>query len=160
MVGAYAVGKTSLVNQFVMSMYSDAYHTTVGVKIDKKLLQVNDTEVTCVIWDIAGEDEFNTVTSSYLRGMAGFFLIIDSTRNITAKIALSILNRIQETYSDVPFIVLINKTDLTADRDLEEKDLLTLREKAVDVIETSAKTGFGVEEAFLSLTHVMLGEQS
>jgi len=36
MIGAFATGKTSLVSQFVHSIFSDKYHTTVGVKIDKK----------------------------------------------------------------------------------------------------------------------------
>lgn len=160
MVGAYAVGKTSLVDQFVLSLYSDAYHTTVGVKIDKKVLQVADTELTCVIWDIAGEDEFYTVTSSYLRGMAGFFLVVDSTRNVTFRIALNLLDRIQESYADVPFIVLVNKSDLTEDRDINEQDLATLKERATAVIETSAKNGVGVESAFQTLANKMLGHPS
>ncbi|MFT7305031.1 MAG: GTPase SAR1 family protein [Candidatus Azotimanducaceae bacterium] len=75
-------------------------------------MQVADTELTCVIWDIAGEDEFYTVTNSYLRGMAGFFLVVDSTRNITLRIALNLLDPIQESYPDAPFIVLVNKSDL------------------------------------------------
>tara|TARA_R110002072_G_scaffold20841_4_gene75210 strand:+ start:29663 stop:30145 length:483 start_codon:yes stop_codon:yes gene_type:complete len=159
MIGAYAVGKTSLVDQFVLSIYSDAYHTTVGVKIDKKVLQVNDTELTCVIWDIAGEDEFYTVSNSYLRGMAGFFLVVDSTRNVTVKIALSLLDRIQETYPNIPFIVLLNKTDLVADRDINNADLALLKERAIDVIETSAKTGIGVEHAFQDLANSIISSR-
>ena len=98
MVGSYAVGKTSLVEQFVHSIYSDAYHTTVGVKIDKKVMQVDDTELTCVIWDIAGEDEFYTVSTSYLRGMAGFFLVVDCTRKTTVDAAHKFLTGSMNLY--------------------------------------------------------------
>jgi small GTP-binding protein len=58
MLGAFAVGKTSLVRRFVESIYSDVYQTTVGVKIDKKNVQVHGKEVSLVLWDIYGEDDY------------------------------------------------------------------------------------------------------
>jgi hypothetical protein len=45
MLGGFAVGKTSLVARFVSSIFSDKYLTTVGVKIDKKTLTVDDRNV-------------------------------------------------------------------------------------------------------------------
>ena len=45
MVGAFATGKTSLVERFVKSIYSDIYQTTVGVKIDKKTVSLGKQEV-------------------------------------------------------------------------------------------------------------------
>ena len=80
MLGAFAVGKTSLVQRFVKSLFSDRYLTTVGVKIDKKIVTVGDTEVSLVLWDLAGEDEFQSVQTSYLRGASGYLLVIDGTR--------------------------------------------------------------------------------
>ncbi|HET7777303.1 MAG TPA: EutP/PduV family microcompartment system protein, partial [Rudaea sp.] len=57
LLGAFGVGKTSLTQRFVSSIFSDKYLTTVGVKIDKKAVDVGATPVSLVIWDIAGEDE-------------------------------------------------------------------------------------------------------
>jgi GTPase SAR1 family protein len=57
MLGSYGVGKTSLVGRFVRSMFDDKYHTTVGVKIDKKVLSIEDQEVTLMLWDMAGEED-------------------------------------------------------------------------------------------------------
>ena len=65
MLGGTGVGKTSLVSQFVTSLFSDSYMTTIGVKVDKKVVAVEDREVTLVLWDIYGEDEFQTVRPSY-----------------------------------------------------------------------------------------------
>src|ERR1051325_7234218 len=67
MLGAYAVGKTSLVARFVRSIFSEKYHTTIGVKIDKKTLRVDDQELSLILWDLAGEDDFYQVRMSYLR---------------------------------------------------------------------------------------------
>lgn len=73
LVGAFATGKTSLVSRFVKSIYSDIYHSTVGVKIDKKVVKLKQQEVSLILWDIHGEDEFQRVQMSYLRGASGIF---------------------------------------------------------------------------------------
>ena len=71
MLGAFAVGKTSLVKRFVDSMFSEKYQTTVGVKIDRKRIQLDEQEVNLVLWDIHGEDELQKVRLSYVRGTSG-----------------------------------------------------------------------------------------
>ena len=72
MVGAFATGKTSLVARFVKGIYSDKYQTTVGVKIDKKRVETSDETINMMLWDIHGEDEFQMVRMSYLRGAAAY----------------------------------------------------------------------------------------
>jgi len=80
MLGSFAVGKTSLVSRYVTSIFSDKYLSTVGVKVDKKVITVAEEEVTLVLWDLYGEDGFQTVQKSYLRGAAGYLLVVDGTR--------------------------------------------------------------------------------
>src|SRR5208283_3569574 len=53
MLGAYAVGKTSLVRRFVESIFDEKYHTTLGVKIDKCEVEIGDIHLTLVLWDLA-----------------------------------------------------------------------------------------------------------
>ena len=84
------MGKTSLVRRFVDSIFSDAYLTTVGVKIDKKVLSTGTEPLALILWDIAGEDEVSAVRMSYLRGAAGYLLVVDSTRPETLETAASI----------------------------------------------------------------------
>src|ERR1044071_1650162 len=93
MIGAFAVGKTSLVARFVKSIFSEKYLTTVGVKIDKKSLSVGDQEMTLILWDLAGEDEFMQVRMSYLRGSAGYFLVADGTRRATPDKTIEVQQR-------------------------------------------------------------------
>ena len=87
MLGGFAVGKTSLVSRFVSSIFSDKYLTTVGVKIDKKPVSVDGRDVTLMLWDIYGQDDFQTVQPSQLRGMAGYLLVVDGTRRATLDVA-------------------------------------------------------------------------
>ena len=88
MIGTFAVGKTSLVRQFVESVYSEKYHTTVGVKVDKKIVTVGENEVTLVLWDIEGAETGLELRQSYLRGAAGYLLVADGTRPDTIATAV------------------------------------------------------------------------
>ena len=96
MLGSFAVGKTSLVRRYVEGIYSDAYHTTVGVKVDKKVMHQDATEVTLVLWDIYGEDEFQKIRWTYLRGASGYLLVADGTRRATLEKALTLEQRVRE----------------------------------------------------------------
>jgi small GTP-binding protein len=160
MLGTYAVGKTSLVRQYVESIFSEKYQTTLGVKIDKKMVQCGGKTVNLLLWDIQGEDEFKfkKVTGAYIRGAAGYLLVVDSTRPETLEKVLDIQQRTAKIIGDVPFVILLNKVDLTEHWALPEEQLAALNEKNWPVIRTSAKTGSGVEDAFGKLTELIMNQ--
>jgi len=156
MLGAFAVGKTSLVQQYVHSIFSDKYQTTVGVKVDKKSVVVKGTSVDLILWDIYGEDEFQEVRASYLRGAAGCLLVVDGTRRYTLDTAHALVERIRQTAGDIPIVFVFNKTDLIDLWEIETDHLRDTEQRGFAVIQTSAKDGTGVEEAFATLAEMML----
>jgi small GTP-binding protein len=156
MLGTFAVGKTSLVRRFVESIYSDKYHTTVGVKVDKKIVLVGADEVSLLLWDIEGAETEHDLRKSYLRGASGYLLVADGTRNDTLYKALALQSRAEETVGSVPFLLLLNKSDLAEMWDIDSREMDALKQKDWQVINTSAKTGQGVEEAFLTLAQRVL----
>ena len=151
MLGATGVGKTSLVSRFVLSLFSDTYLTTIGVKVDKKAIAVDGRDVTLMLWDIYGEDEFQTVRPSYLRGASGYLLVADGTRAATLETVRGLQKTAAGVVGDVPFVLVLNKADLATDWRVDDRALWKLAEQGWTVIRTSAKTGEGVEEAFLKL---------
>ena len=151
MLGSFAVGKTSLVRRFVESIYSDKYHTTVGVKVDKKVVAIGEDQVTLLLWDIEGAETEYDLRTSYLRGAAGYLLVADGTRADTLDKAVALQSRAEETIGAVPFLLLLNKSDLIATWNLDRHQLEALKQRDWEVMDTSAKTGSGVEEAFLIL---------
>ena len=157
MLGAFAVGKTSLVARFVKSIFSEKYLTTVGVKIDKKSLRVGDQEMTLILWDLAGEDEFLQLRTSYLRGSAGYFLVADGTRRATLDKAIELQQRAENEIGKVPFILLINKSDLKSEWDIQDSEIAALTAEGWVTFETSAKTGANVEEIFQLIGEKMIG---
>jgi small GTP-binding protein len=157
MLGSFAVGKTSLVRRFVESIYSDVYQTTVGVKIDKKIVKVGEKEVSLVLWDIYGEDDYQKMRWTYLRGASGFLLVADGTRKATLEKAVSLEQRAREEAGAIPFVLVINKSDLLRDWELDPALESQLAAQEWSILRTSAKTGDGVEKAFALLTQKMLG---
>jgi small GTP-binding protein len=156
MLGGFAVGKTSLVARYVRSIFSEKYLTTVGVKIDKKTVTAGDRDVTLVLWDINGQDEFQDVQESYLRGTSGYLLVVDGTRRATLETAAKLQEKAVAVAGNVPFIVVLNKSDLATEWQVDERGLLKFAERNWTIVRTSAKTGEGVEETFLKLTQAML----
>ena len=156
MLGAFAVGKTSLVQRFVYSMFSDKYKTTLGVKIDKKAVNIDDTSVELILWDLAGEDEFMKVRDSYLRGSAGFLLVADGTRQETVEIAEQLYDKMMEIVGDIPFVMLLNKSDLTDQWQVDEQKLDQLRSKGWEVTTTSALKNDNVESVFETLARKLV----
>lgn len=152
MLGAFAVGKTSLVARYVKSIFSEKYLTTVGVKIDKKKVVVDSQEVNLILWDLAGEDEFVQLQTSYLKGSAGYMLVADGTRSDTLLKAFTLQRKAEEAIGKVPFLLVINKVDLQSQWEIDETALPGPREQGWFIQYASAKTGEGVEELFKDLT--------
>ncbi len=156
MLGSFAVGKTSLVARYVRSIFSEKYHSTVGVKIDKKVLEIDNKTVNLILWDLYGEDQFQQMQTSYLRGSSGYLLVADGTRANTIDTAISLQERTKLAIGNVPFILLINKADIKNNWEIADDTITALIKKGWAVLETSAKTGRNVEEAFQGLAKRIL----
>jgi small GTP-binding protein len=157
MLGSFSVGKTSLVRRFVDSIFDEKYHTTIGVKVDKKVLNANGEDVTLVLWDIHGEDVYQKMRMSYLRGMAGYLLVADGTRRQTLDDALALNERVVQEFGKVPSLLLLNKYDLADQWEIDSSQAAKLAAAGWNVFNTSAKTGDAVEKAFLQLALAALG---
>lgn len=153
LIGHFGVGKSSLVQRFVHQKFSDQYITTIGVKIDKKIVKVDDLEVTMIIWDIAGEDSQQKIPASYKLGAHGALYVFDISRPSTFENLRQELESLNQIIPGVPVQVLANKMDLVND---EERGAILSGLPAQGVFETSAKTGLHVEEAFKQLAKKMV----
>jgi len=159
MLGAFAVGKTSLVAQYVHSVFSDKYLSTVGVKISKKTLAVDGCEINLLLWDLEGKDLYVDVNTAYLRGAMGVFVVADGTRKETLETALELRAFTLEQLGPIPHCLLINKADIADQWEITPTAIAELQEKHIKIFRTSAKTGHTVEEAFRTLATDMLQEQ-
>ncbi len=157
LTGAAAVGKTSLVQRFIKNRFAANYKLTVGVDILTKDVEFKQGEVaTLSIWDIGGQQRFEFIRSTFYKGAAGALLVFDLTREQTYIEVRKWLTEIRQfAGQDIPFVLIGNKYDLLEDVgeviDRDEAKALAEGENSI-YIETSAKTGINVDEAFTELT--------
>ena len=156
LLGSFGVGKTSLVARYVHSMFADKYHTTVGVKIDKKLLEIEGQEITLMLWDMAGEEDGAPVKMNQVKDASGYLLVADGTRSKTLDVAMSLRQRVEAEIGPRPFLLLVNKADLRDTWEIPESTWGGLTSSGWTILETSAKSGDQVEEAFTLLSSRIL----
>ena len=148
MVGVFGTGKTSLVQRYVHSLFSTKYHSTVGVKIDRKHVQLGSTDVNLMLWDVEGRTADQDIPASYLRGAHAIFYVADGTRRETFDQLFDLREHARAAAGDVPSIVALNKADLKEQWLLSSADTAKLITNGFHTLTTSAKTGEGVEDAF------------
>ncbi len=169
LIGNYGVGKTSLIRQFVENQFSDEYHTTIGVKISRKDVEIQDegkiTGVQLIIWDLEGRKDLKSITiqnleNQYLTGAHGAVIVGDLTRSETIT---SIPRHIDNFLAVNPqgcTIVALNKTDLVDPSASLKSAAVKESDSAIATYRTSAKTGECVNEIFEVLAHHLVTEKT
>lgn len=154
LLGAHAVGKTSLVQRSVRGVFDERYLTTIGVRVDRLTLDAMTPPCTLVLWDLHGEDRFQQVEQSYLRGAQGVVFAFDPSRPATLDVVVALEARLAPLVGALPRVVVATKADLAATWAIDRGDFperLGARLAAAPLHVTSAKTGEGVEAAFAAL---------
>jgi len=142
--------------RYVKQAFSDTYLTTIGVKIDTKIIQHALGECKLVIWDVAGRDSMTPLQSNYLIGAAGFIFVVDGTRRDSIESTKTLIDQVQHKIPKAHFTILINKVDLEDEWLFGEQDTEYFNSLGWEYMFSSAKTGENVDKAFTELTNKML----
>ncbi len=155
LLGHFGVGKTSLVRRFVHQKFSEEYQTTIGVKIDKKVIVIENDEITMIIWDIEGRSAQSKLPKSYFMGAHGILYVFDLARPNTFGNIEGDLSYFRDLLPQAKVRVVGNKKDL-----LSEDQLNKVQQELADQVNayTSAKTGERVDDMFRELGVEMLGK--
>jgi len=165
MIGDFGVGKTSLIRRLVDRQFSDEYLSTVGVKISRKTIILENTKqqenVTAqlLIWDLEGHTKFKGIAPTYLQGASGVLIVADVSRTETVERISEHIKLFSSINPKGSIIIALNKVDL-----IDEEKLALLveishsigQDKVIAVYTTSAKTGKDVDEIFHKLAYTMV----
>jgi len=148
--GDGTVGKTSLVRRFCEGKFEMTRVATIGVDFQTKLVELPERTVKLSIWDMAGQDRFQVIRTGFYRGSRAAALVFD----VTSPESFANLERWRQEIIEVvpqqPFVVVGNKTDLERRISPEQGAAFAQGIRAA-YVETSALSGAGVPDLFLSL---------
>jgi small GTP-binding protein len=165
LLGDGAVGKTSLILRYIENRFKEDYHMSLGVDFLTKTVRFIDENdilrnVSLQVWDIAGQARHVSYAHLYLKGALGAFYVFDLTRKETL---LQLQNRWQSQVLRVSpkclSILIGNKSDLKKQKGGITKNQINNMVQSMHVleyIETSAKTGHNVNDAFQTMTAKIL----
>lgn len=145
------VGKSCLLLQFTDKRFRQQHDLTIGVEFGARTLKINEKNIKLQIWDTAGQEAFKSITRSYYRAAAGALLVYDITRRDTFTHLTKWLEEVRQNANpDMTIMLIGNKSDLDTRRQVRtEEGEMFAKEHGLIFLETSAKTAFNVEEAFL-----------
>jgi small GTP-binding protein len=162
LIGDFSTGKTSLIRRFVDNQFSDSYLSTIGVKISKKKITLENEVIQGLIWDIEGGTENKPVNKTYLTGAHGCIIVSDITRDETIANIASYIEIVKSISPNAPFILVLNKCDCVDEAEKEihfKKVSQQYSSTTAEVYLTSAKSGEGVESMFKALAQKMVGKE-
>jgi len=157
--GEGGVGKTSMVHRFVDDLFQTDYKSTIGTSIMKKECDFEglESKVRFVIWDLAGQAQFQRVRQTYLSNAEAGILVFDVTRKDTFNSVEKWFKEIMSASKSIYLILVGNKVDLVEDRQVTKEEGENLAKKLnLSYFEASAKTGENVNDAFNMLALQMI----
>jgi len=152
-LGSAAVGKTTLVNQFLKKEDIIDYRPTLGISISTQQFHVQgfkDDLIRFLVYDLAGQSFFKRVRHEYYSGANCVFIVYDVTRRETFDEAIDFwLADAQKKLGNVPFVLIGNKIDLEDKREITKEEGLEKANKLKSFfIETSALKNINVQDTF------------
>ena len=146
------VGKSCLLLQFTDKRFQPVHDLTIGVEFGARMVSIHNKQIKLQIWDTAGQESFRSITRSYYRGAAGALLVYDITRRDTFKhLSIWLEEARQHSQSNMVIMLIGNKNDLEHRRAVSfEEGKAFADANGLIFMETSAKTAFNVEQAFIN----------
>lgn len=162
LIGAEAVGKTSLILRYINDTFKENYIPTLGVNFLTRDLEIG-ASTRLIIWDIGGQATWKAKLPLYLKGADGAIIVFDLTRPKTFVSLEDWISKLQEvTGQKTPFVVVGNKMDLKDLRKIKEKDAKKyLKHQEYNIyFESSAKTGDNVDAFFEKIARVIIDSKT
>eukprot|EP00826_Nyctotherus_ovalis_P056652 TRINITY_DN7693_c0_g1_i20.p1 TRINITY_DN7693_c0_g1~~TRINITY_DN7693_c0_g1_i20.p1 ORF type:complete len:187 (-),score=65.09 TRINITY_DN7693_c0_g1_i20:247-807(-) len=165
-LGDSGVGKTSILEQYVNQVFTGKYKVTIGSDFLTRDLTINEEKIKLQIWDTAGQEKYRSLSLAYYRGADACVFVYD----ITDKSSFANVDTWMETFfaqvpdsqtGSFPVVVVGNKVDkegraVTSDA----AKRWTRSHSDVALFEVSAKTGEGVETAFMEIGRLLVNRSN
>ncbi|KAG1708743.1 hypothetical protein DVH05_022368 [Phytophthora capsici] len=116
-VGNGNVGKTSMTTRYAKGRYTGTYKKTIGVDFMEKTLELRDLgeTINLMIWDTAGQEEFDTLTSRYYKGAGAVIYVFSTVDRASFDDLPKWKRKVEEECGQICSVLVQNKIDLEDD---------------------------------------------
>ncbi|KAH3767098.1 GTP-binding protein ypt1 [Pelomyxa schiedti] len=154
LVGDTGVGKSCLLLRFADDAYTESYISTIGVDFKIRTVELDGKVIKLQIWDTAGQERFRTITSSYYRGAHGIILVYSTSDAVSFHNIRQWLQEVDRyACENVNKLLIGNQVDAVSKRTVSTEEAQAFADaQGLPFMETSARTAYNVEKAFLKMT--------
>ncbi len=153
-IGDCNVGKTCLSVKAAKNEFNELYSSTVGYEFFVLSARIADSNIKLQIWDTCGQEIYRSLINSFFR-CTSLAIIVYSIENRNSFENLEQwLNQVKsESSPDVQIVLIGNKADLEDKRKVSKKEgeKFAQEHNFAFFMETSAKTGFNVQNLFVEI---------
>jgi Ras-related protein Rab-23 len=153
-VGNGQVGKTSMITRFAKGIFTNEYKKTIGVDFLEKKMYLNSIgeEVTFLLWDTAGQEEYDAITRTYYKGAGCCILAFSTTDRASFDAIESWYQKVQNECGNIVMVLVQNKVDLMDNATMEAREVEYLAKKLrLKLYRTCVKDDLNVSEVFQHL---------
>ena len=157
LIGNFSVGKTSLIRRYVDNSFDDKYISTIGVKISKKSISIEDEEMLLLVWDIEGAlDKVRRVNKTYIKGAHAAIIVTDVTSEEIEETINIHLNDLYDVTGEIPVMIAFNKIDKNENFQMDITSLQNNYPSLIGSCLTSAKNSLNVNTLFKLLANELV----
>ena len=151
-IGDSRVGKSNMIYRLIENKYSEEILASVGFDIKTKVMKICNKNILVKIFDTAGQERFNSITTSLFQKVQGIVLVYDISNEDSFRNINNWILKIKDNFLNVQYILVGNKCDLENERIISKKDGMNLAKKYnFKFFETSSKTGQNINEVIIEL---------
>lgn len=154
LLGDSAVGKTKMVERFLMDEYNPQQLSTYALTLFRKNLEIQGKTVSVDIWDTAGQERFNKMHPAYYHGAHVCVLCFDVTRKATYQHLNVWYRELRESCETIPCLLVANKIDY--DYQVTKKNFKFASQHNLPFYFVSAADGTNVVKVFTSAIQAAL----
>ena len=152
-IGDLASGKTNILSKYLTNTFEPNSTPTIGVEMKVKDFKIKEDLVKAQFWDTAGQEKYDSLTTSYYKGAKGALIVYDITQKSSFDKIESLLKKLRDNSNKNVSVILVgNKCDLEDNREVLKEDGEELAKKLkIQFMEVSAKTGENLDKLFQNL---------
>ncbi|CAG9799122.1 unnamed protein product [Chironomus riparius] len=148
-VGNGGVGKSSMIQRYCKGIYTKDYKKTIGVDFLERMIDIDGEDVRIMLWDTAGQEEFDAITKAYYRGAQACVITFSTTDRNSFEAVKDWKKKVENECGEIPTVLVQNKIDLIEQSivTFEETELLA-KNLGVRLFQTSVKEDLNVSNVF------------